>query len=672
MSNSLHHSVTTNELYSAGISEGAKLKDPTYTQAKQSAINQQTQLEEAYVLDYQMCPANVKPTDVTERLVGLKPAKLKEDAVNNFYNFDTMLAVGCIASSLYAYKGEGALSGNDRLRAYVTDIRRIGAESASGFAMRASLGDKAVVSEGKELFILKAPRDPKDSGEIIHECMVAFYGTNQLRKSDPVMGYPAVPFYAWVYGMFKCTQPFINESDKKVLTWCNSTQNSPVAYAIYENIIGDTFGDHVLKSSPQEALRSYIATMFGVKGGNDRVRATQFDLHHQNVLMRKVKSGSFYVPVVTRKGIEYLHLIDTLPTIIDFGRMHIELNGSDGRVHHFGHPSLVPGSSMGIYRDRAYPLHDAYKLLNWMLFTLKGNRQKSNLKAYQELKGLLSFFNQAESPDTIIEKQLGLYYSLPLTDATSKLSIDEFIEFCRKYSVDHGWGDPVVSSVNQEADILECAGDCLTFNQELERVGIELDASPAVPTTFLQFYDTAAGTYDLKSLMKRFKREGYQKAYNHELERFKKLNADLQEFMIYRLPRNYLQLIYPHVLKQQQEYAAKVAKFIDAFNRMNLSQQVLQNIGDLYQVQPDSQLRKLEASYGDALDKITPFAQQLLDSLDVDNQILDPVTGSALTGFSQQQIQNFLQDIKTNPKLEQYNWYWNTYPLLLKAFTSDS
>ncbi len=691
MSNPEHYSVTFAEVAKGYRAAEAELKDPIRGKAYLNGIVSQKRSELELLTSYQVCPAGVNPTAVASRLAGLKPETLKAGTKDRFYSGEVMQAAACISSSLYVDQGPYALASNERVRAFITGLRQIGAESVSGYAMVAGLGEteKAPPTEPiSGMFVVKAPRNPDDADELVHECMVALYGTNSLRSGEF-----ASPNYAWVYGMFVCSPPFIDGDTKKVATWCSSTLNSPVAYALYENVApAKSFGDFALQASAQEILRNYIGSMLGLREGVVRLGFTHYDDHDDNELMCERRKGVFYVKVRTNRGTEWMEYKDVIPTKIDYGMSHIQLTTPDGRTQHFGHVSKSgPLTMFGVYRDRANPIHDAYKLLCMMLNRIRGAREsgKANMAAYEQLAPLLTFFNLVEPPKTILDSQSATFFALPWNDHIAKLNLDDWIEFLRAYCPRIGMADPVKSAIPTGGVALQCAGDCLTFTQEMKEAGIDLDAPLPTPQTFLEFYDAFGAlmvgvdtvspgvrappevSATAADLMDRFRGQ-FTSAYNMEDARLMALAADLKPFIVYHLPRTYADLISDSVLNQLKFSVTQTVKFLDAYKRIQLAVKVIQFIAELYGADASHPLSQLGAKYQAVLTSADSFRTSLVEAIQSDMNFLEPwrtIPDASLTTSMQQEdrlaIRAFARAVQERPEYTAYKWYWATYPTVL-------
>lgn len=693
MSNPNRYNIDTNAIQ-LGIEAGRRdIQNPTFAQNYTAGISQQKQLELAFLADYKVCPDGIDTSKVAQHLASLDAQALTAEIKDNFYNAEVMKAAACIASSLIIDQGPYALAGNERVREFISGLRQIGSESVFGYALSADLGDKTPEKEpAKGAFVVKAPRNPIRADELVHEVFIGTYGTNQLRSLN-------VPHFAWIYGMFNCSPPFIDSSDegkKKVVAWCNSTTKNAVVYAIYENLApAKSFGDMAQTATPEAFMKRYLSLLLGLRAGVKLLGYTHYDLHSGNALDVERFNGRFYIPMETLNGIEYVESDGTIPTIIDEGNAHIQMRGTDGRLQHFGFVSEGAENltMFGIYRDRAHPMHDAYKLLCFCLYDMlspaEGKSGASNPDTYMALAPLLRFFNNSEDINALLVAQRQLFFSLPYTAQTSKLALDDWIDYCRKFCVSLGFADPIKPQLPPGAVVLQCSGDCLNFTQELTQVaGIRLNEALPTPSTFLEFYD-AYGTiasqqlaaYEQQNkaqvevlrntgtdLARQFKAK-FEAAYNFELKRLDNLSKDLASFVVYRLPRNHTYLLNPTVLNQVKMSTTRTIKFLDAYQRMSLSVKAIRYIAQIYATAPDYPLNKLGDYYQRVLDNAKPFRDSLVEMLQQDVLFLEPwrADTSAAAEATQDRIilRRLIQQVKSDPRLDAYQWYWVTYPSAL-------
>jgi hypothetical protein len=313
---------------------------------------------------------------------------------------------------------------NVRGREYIKDLKRIGNKSAYGIAMTETLKNHR--SEAKDLFIIKTSSDHKYNNDIIHECIVGFYGTNKLRDVG-------IPNFAYVYGAFSGSPTFYNDEDKKVISFIDTMKN-PVNYIMYENINPSIpLTEYCKTCSSKDFLLYYCQIIYALLYANKNIGFTHYDAHTDNILMRGISNEQFYIeyPGLKDKNKKRYFLSKGLiPTFIDYGTSHITYNKENfGTLDNF----IVTGYS--IFRDRPFFFYDVYKILMLSLKYMK-DYNKQEPQPYNELKPLLDYFFSRKISDTELEEIFkDKYFNLPYTQATSGLDKEQWEKFTTKYNI---------------------------------------------------------------------------------------------------------------------------------------------------------------------------------------------------------------------------------------------
>ena len=591
---------------------------------KEHELNKDIQLEmEKEILSsFKICPGKVKPEDLVEKLPSLDVGKFKKEITDKFYNPELMRTVACITSSFTIYSGENSLTGNERIREFVGKLKQIGTESASGYALSGKLKNGNLFSD--DFFVIKAPRSPIDANELIHESMVAFYGTNPLRKK--------IPNFAYVYGVIKCSPPFIN-TEKEVITWCD-TNKSAVAYAIYENISSEKYKTEDFESyckycKPQEFLEYYLQTMLALKTAEEYCGFSHDDLHSENVLLRKVSDKVFYIPYKVNGKIKYMKTNGCVSTIIDYGMSHIQLK-KDNKLLHFGHLGHDL-SSMGVNMDACNPITDVYKFLCFCLYSMCSEKDGVfvNKECFDTISPLLKFFNKDETAISIMlsQKPGKTFFAMPLTEETKKFKIGNWISHVHKFILSLGYENPLLDE-NNNLNLLNCSSSgCKNFEKELNFIGIDLNDDIPVPKTFLQFYDSM-GSLEYKDLMKerdelgRKFAEKLEKCFEEEKERIENFKKNLKPFIIYRVPRTGPALNDKNSLELVKNSFTKSIEFLDSSQKLKTAIKVGRSIQDYYKIQDDSELNLFYNNAEDALDISKDFKRELVSYIEDDIKFL--------------------------------------------------
>ena len=410
-----------------------------------------------------ICPVN-KLNVLQEDLTGLKPEQFKSLVRDQFYNAELMSALMCTVDSIY-YSSSSAVTYNERIRNWLQNLRQIGSESVSGYAMISSLGT------ANDSFIVKSPR-PTVRDDLQHELFIGMFGTNRLRKY--------VPNFAYIFGGFQCSPPLIDEQSKQVTAWCNNTE-SKVNYVLYENIApAKSMHEYITRTtSAKDFLNKYLQIVYALRKGKEICDFSHYDLHVENVLIRSLDGQkSFYIPYETEKGkIEYM-LTDAISTIIDYGSSHINYKGKS-----YG---KYPWISAGVYPDRSFILGDCYKFL---LHCSSSAQLVGNKKILLECSKILRFFNQEENIAQILGRQRGVFYYLPWLPESSSVSIDDYTKYIRSVCDCSFFSDvptgKVIGCKNKDS---KYGGSCTRPEDVLRMIGMK----PTVPQTMFEFYDLAS------------------------------------------------------------------------------------------------------------------------------------------------------------------------------------
>lgn len=617
------------------------------------SLNEQIKLEKEYLAKFKQCQ-NFSKENIVTKLPSLNLENLKIENDNRFYNSELMKAISCVTSSLSVVLDDKSLSGSERIRNYIKKLKQIGTDSANGYAMKSNL-----VNEDEEIdnfFVMKVPKTIESADELVHECMVAFAATNELRKY--------VPNYSYVYGMIYCSAPYINsvKNDphfKEVLTWC-STNSDRLAYAIYENIPMkyDMAGYNKLCSA-EEFMMYYLQIMFAIREGHKQFGFTHYDLHTENVLLRKTDKQNFYIAYDSAYGTIYLKSKEYISTIIDYGMSHVEEYTDDGRTIHYGLTKKNSYESSGTYRDKSNVLIDVYKFLCFSLSDMLD--MNKNRKTFNVISKLLRYFNTKETPEEIIVNQnVGkTWFYMPIVE---NFDIDDWISYCLKYCKELGFN---LIETNKPDNVIGCDKTCKTFFEEMKYIGIEMDGSVSIPKSFFQFYDSLSiliykenNIYDSgikKEKEKLLKNFGgvFENVLENEINKMS-IEFDsydkMSDYISYSFPKEYENMFNTEVLSKIKMSMNKYAEIYDAYKTILTYSKVITVIKNLYKV--DNTFTKFMNLYDDIKNYEEVFGLKV-------KKISEKV----------EQDINFIRSkqdkYKNQVKDTEYEWYFNTLPLLL-------
>ncbi|CAH6419648.1 Protein kinase [uncultured virus] len=337
--------------------------------------------------------ATLNPEIVTQyrlRIFTLDDGAL-DQTLNSIKSMDANLQdqISCALDAIiYNGKSAGEYSPllRERIRHWFPNLVQIGDESVEGYALKTSF------SSNSNLFIMKAPRNPKND-ELVHEALVGFYGLNKLRH--------ILPNYMYVYGYTKCSPPALN--NKQALTWCSSS-TPPVSYLITENIrdavtIGSFIRNYTI--TVKDTIAVFLQLFNALNLAYKYYGYTHYDLHYGNVMVRKYDR-----PV----GIPYFGVSNTImgyivtqyvPYIIDYGYSRIAIGGVG-----FGKIGL---EDHGIEGARPFPMFDVYKIITFTAERLYTNPAGSNYAGLSDLlTRLFAFFNQGAVYERIKTRLLNI------------------------------------------------------------------------------------------------------------------------------------------------------------------------------------------------------------------------------------------------------------------------
>jgi serine/threonine protein kinase len=355
--------------------------------------------------------------------------KVKEKLKYDYYDPTFMYLLGCVLK--VGLTVDNRLSAGEYVKDFLTDQKQIGGISVEGVAMM--VGEKGL----KDMFVVKAPRDPRNDN-LIHEYFVAAGGTLMSLNGSPmtVVGTNWLRKfclnYAQILGAFRCGPPDLDPLSKRLRNWCNP-QNSGyfVNYVIYEKIDGPDLRKLESTITPTEYVTSMIQLALALEIAQLYNGFTHYDLHDENVIMRETENNEeVLIPFVVADNLTYYVESSHILTIIDFGRAHIqspsraaELRGQP--AEHFGFHSRL--SAYGIRANSPRPYYDLYKLLGFSL----NNMRSVNPATYEQVWPLMGFFGlrTREAVDQWLNENIKLYYSL--TDDIEKVG------FCLTKEVDH-------------------------------------------------------------------------------------------------------------------------------------------------------------------------------------------------------------------------------------------
>lgn len=540
-----------------------QLKDPEVREKFKNYEAGQIKNEEILFLNNQVCgdiPGNDTLTSIRKRIANLDPDKLQEDVTQKFYNVGVMEAASCVIESIIYSPPEdvGTPYHNNLINEYIKKLKRIGAESANGYAM---LGD---FDGMKDFFVDKVSKDPLDD-TLIHEIVVGLYGTNKLRKY--------IPNFSYVYGGMKCSPPLIDPETKKIVYSCLDNNNL-VNYVLYENVApAISMREYVRKCSVNDFLNAFVQTLYSLRLANKMIDYTHYDLHSENLLIRDPKlttGGNFQIKYETENGEEYLES-SFIATFIDYGYSHIKTEdiidekkgiiykGQDFGVHGRIHASIFP--------NRSWIIYDAYRLL---MDCMSEAYLNYNGKLVAETKKIFKFFNKTEDPINFIDKKVpGI---LPMNYKTENMQLDDLIKHIRLVC-----DCSFIRSLPSSLPILDCDMICPTEEQILADVGLDLKSDIVIPQDILSFNDLFNILDDqnkkdqLNYLINKFQYQNNIEIYLDDIDReVDELNYEVIKFYELDIPElsNDVMFSYDGIVKTKEIYLniGEILNMIETIN----------------------------------------------------------------------------------------------------------
>jgi hypothetical protein len=404
--------------------------------------------------------------------------KIQSKILEGIFDSQVLYGMMCANNTITMLPDRSIASAN--IRRYFSNLRRIGGESAEGIAMTAS-----VETDDNKPFVVKTSKknDALSVSVMLHEYFIGVFGTNTLRSQ--------IPNFAYIYGIFKCSPPFIQDSTQQVTSYCQN-EKEQVNYVLYENI------------QNTQTLRKMITTGLDINGfleiltqlvlseelAYQRFDYTHRDLHTENVLIKTLKEP-IVIEYPTKHGKVYLRT-KYIAYIIDQGRAHIQVDG-----RHFGY-SLA---NYVISPNESYPMYDIYKIVMGCLNDANGqirrsnpdlksddsNRQMINKSLFMALRQLINYWTKEENDINYTTLYLidvePYYYSLP--------SLEEFkgslLPFFKYMKQQFPTIETFTSSVKYPSiSIYGCLpnNNCMTFEKGLEMFTMKEDEHISDPYVF--------------------------------------------------------------------------------------------------------------------------------------------------------------------------------------------
>lgn len=295
-------------------------------------------------------------------LDGLNKDELFQRLMTDFNDPAFMESVRCILDFIIDQSSEDEKSTRMKIHEYLDDLKRFGADSVNGYAIKAGISgnigsstktksstNKHIKTKVDKIVVMKCPRSPFKSNEMTHEVIIGLEGLNAVRED--------CPHFSYLYDAFS-QGPAMFDQSKESLGWANQ-RNFKVSYALYENI--ENAKEINTVQTPRELILYYLQCLIGLQFAHQRCDFTHYDAHDENVLLRHVSDSEFYVKYVLNGRETYLKSPGAIAMFIDYGMSHIKTkSGRDiGILDHDGYFRYTVGN----YYDDSNIMGDAYKLI---------------------------------------------------------------------------------------------------------------------------------------------------------------------------------------------------------------------------------------------------------------------------------------------------------------------
>jgi hypothetical protein len=310
----------------------------------------------------------------------------------------------------------------------------------------AAAADAAAAVMGK----VQAGSDEVSVDDLRHESVVAIFGTNALRMHIPT--FPFVYCLARVAGttsrrsqVSRSAAASPRRRRATSVQRAEPQQQQPGAAApppslhlmVLENVL--TPGSLVLEDAIEARMTAsdfYLVLMqvtYALKFASDQVGFTHYDLHPRNVILRSIggllrPEDTAYIPF--ERG-EIFVAARYVAAVVETGFSHVTAKNDRGRNVAFGFAARGRAElvELGIFRDRANPMTDIYRLL---LTCADVAQECGNAAVVSAVADLFAYFNAAEKLADVIERQRENWFYLPLTTRTRAFNFDDFIAHARR------------------------------------------------------------------------------------------------------------------------------------------------------------------------------------------------------------------------------------------------
>lgn len=479
-SNQYSYNFTTAWMLGEQRKIAAKSRQPEVRQEFTSKMATQRKLEEALLRTASPC-SDATLDRLQENLANLNSNVLSTQVSDRFYDGGVMTSEQCVTESIFFVPrmSEGTLPYNERARHYITGLTQIGEPSINGYAIVASF------KGARDLMVMKVPQSVL-TDLLLHEAMIAFKALNLLRRG--------VPNFAYILGVFEASPPLIDDRTREVVAFAlRITGKGLVKHVLYENINPSVPArTYVTTCSAEDYLATLMQVVYASMAGRS-VNWTHYDLHAGNLMEHEptglvMPNQPFLIGYMTERGVyEYLRT-RRVATYIDYGFSHVSIRTESGELLSLGGVDYQVAA--GVYPDRPFIFHDIYK---FFMSSMEAAYYARNEPVLAVGRVIFRYFNTSETLDNVISaagsgdryapaNQREIYYALPLSVETAKLSLENFAGYVRTFT-----DCSFISAVRGSEPLLDCETLCVTPPQVYNDLGVVPQVP--VPRNIIEFYD---------------------------------------------------------------------------------------------------------------------------------------------------------------------------------------
>jgi hypothetical protein len=230
-----------------------------------------------------------------------------------------------------------------------------------------------------------------------HDAFITLFCLNKLRKLG-------IPNFIYYYGVIRFNHNYFALTEQ---VFNKEYKNWP------------TFKEICEKSSYNEIFEFYLSVLLSVYSAHKYFEYTNYGLTCETVLMKPQENVSFDVEYHFRNNQLFINNKNYVPLITNNEKSYVKMK-VDSTMKSFGYNNIddVPFEFKGIYCDRAFPITDAYSLLQSIIKTT----EKCNPTISEKFKRFNKFFT--DNGYTQFNQETILYHK-----ATENLHLGDYIAY---------------------------------------------------------------------------------------------------------------------------------------------------------------------------------------------------------------------------------------------------